>query len=105
MAEIQIKVEPTAMKQEAEQIRGIISKLQNEYSGLCAVVNASSGYWEGDAANAYRTYIKKLDDNMQTVLKRLSEHPDDLLKMAGLYDEAEVKATEVAASLSSNVIS
>ena len=66
---------------------------------------ASSGYWEGDAASAFRKYVKSIDGDMQSVLKRLGEHPVDLMKMAGVYDQNEEKIKEKVSTLPTEVIS
>lgn len=104
MAQIQIRVNPEVMKNEAYGIQESVSNIQREYNALAALVKATTGYWEGEAATAYRKYLDKIDGSMQSLLKRLKEHPEDLLKMAGLYDDAESKAAEAAAALPDNVI-
>ena len=41
---------------------------------------------------------------MEKVIKRLKEHPKDLLDMAGLYVKGEDAASKVAAALPADVI-
>ncbi len=43
--------------------------------------------------------------DIDQIVRRLSEHPDDLLKIANLYVEAEKKSAEVPASLGADLIS
>ena len=41
---------------------------------------------------------------MEKVIKRLKEHPKDLLDMAGLYVKGESAASEIATALPADVI-
>lgn len=105
MASIQIRVAPAVMRNQAEGIRKTVSKIRGNYEGLKRVAETTSAHWLGDAAQSYRSRVESLDQEMQKVLKRLSEHPVDLLKMADLYDEGEEKAVDAASSLPTDVIS
>lgn len=45
-----------------------------------------------------------MDDDWTYIIKRLKEHPEDLLEMAGVYKEAEKTTTQIANSLPGDVI-
>lgn len=105
MADIQIKVAPQVMRRQANDFGESVSKIRTCYESLKRTAEATKGSWVGDAANAYRSYVKKIDKDVQEILKRLGEHPVDLLKMAELYDAGEQKAAEIASSLPTDVIS
>ena len=44
------------------------------------------------------------DDDIETIVRRLKEHPRDLLEMAGIYVETEESAVQAAESLVQDVI-
>lgn len=104
MASIQLKVNPTDLTTKATEITDLVGKISRQYNMLKSNAEASVGYWEGDAANAFRAYVKSLDKEMQTVLKRLGEHPVDLVKMAGLYETNEGQIQERISTLPTEVI-
>ena len=104
MGEIQLKVDTTIMKAKAGEINQLVADIKNDYEGLKVAANATKGYWTGDAANTFRTYVKNIENDMQTVLKRLNEHPKDLLEMAGIYLQNENDVVEFTKSLPTNVI-
>ena len=95
MADIQLKVDPDIMKNIAGELQEIIRKIQNEYNRIKEIAEAS---------NVHRAYTKNIEEEMQTILKRLAEHPTDLLKIAGLYSDNEEKIVELANMLPTNVI-
>ena len=45
-----------------------------------------------------------MKDDIAEVIKRLKDHPVNLLKMAGIYTETEAVLTEVSQSLVADVI-
>lgn len=48
--------------------------------------------------------LSKTVEEVEEVINRLSEQPDDLLKMANLYVEGEKASEEIAKSLPKDVI-
>jgi WXG100 family type VII secretion target len=105
MASIQLKVNTGTLVEKSGEITELIGNIKTAYETLKNTAAASSGYWEGDAANAFRQYVKSIDSDVQSVLNRLGEHPTDLLKMADVYDDTEKDITEAAGKLPMDVIS
>jgi WXG100 family type VII secretion target len=105
MASIQLKVDVDALVGKSAEISDVIGKIKVAYESLKSTAEASSGYWEGDAANAFRKYVNSIDNDIQSVLKRMGEHPTDLLQMADVYEKTEATIVEQANSLPDNVIS
>lgn len=104
MADIQLKVAPEELQKKAGDIEGQIQNAERNWNGLCDVVKASRHYWEGDAGDCGRKLLESIMDDVQTVFRRLKEHPSDLLKMAGVYNDTEARASELANSLPDDVI-
>ena len=104
MADIRLKVSLEELRQKAAQIEGQIANAERNWNCLCEVVNASKHYWEGDAADCGRRLFDETKQDIAAALRRLKEHPANLLGMAGVYQEAEAKAAEMVRSLPNDAI-
>lgn len=104
MADIQLKVSPDVLQSKAQEIMGQIGKIENYWNRIHDTVSGSSSYWQGEASDYHRKYLKDNDDDVKKLLKRLKEHPTDLQKMAGIYVKAEETASEAASALPDDVI-
>lgn len=104
MAEIRLKVEPSKLKEKAGEMTELLSKLQGDYEGLKHEADTTQGSWNGEAADTFRSYVREIDKEMREVLQRLSEHPDHLLEMAGIYEQSEKEMLDYTSILPSNVI-
>lgn len=102
---ITLKVSPDALTAKAGQITSEISAMERELRALESVIAASTGYWTGDASARHQKYYRETKDDMAEVIKRLKEHPVELLKMAELYEKGEARAVEIANVLPKDVIS
>ena len=67
-------------------------------------VNRSTGYWQGDAAEAHRATYQEMKGTVDEILAKLLEHASDLKAMAQTYLMAEEDASSQSADLPSDVI-
>ena len=104
MADFMLKVSLDKMKSKSTEITGQINKIEKYWKDLKDVVKRSKSYWKGDASDLHQKYLDECDEEVQEILKRLREHPSDLLAMMGVYNEAEKKAEQIANSLPDDVI-
>ncbi len=104
MAGIQLKVTPEVLKAKAQEITTQINKIQADWNKVSTLVENSKSYWEGEASEVHRKLKKEMDDDVVRIIKRLKEHPDDLLKMADIYLDVDRKVTQVISSLPDDVI-
>lgn len=74
-----------------------IQKAETSYNNVMTIVKNTNRYWIGQAGDEHRSAFLDQQDDIDQILVRLKEHPDDLLKIAGVYEEAE-KETETIAS-------
>ncbi|MCI8785328.1 MAG: hypothetical protein HFI84_01565 [Eubacterium sp.] len=105
MANIQLKVSPEVLHAKAQEISGQIHTIENNWRRMYDLIQNSKSYWQGEASENHRKYLKENDEETNKLLKRLREHPIDLQKMAGVYVEAEQKAVQIASALPDDVIS
>lgn len=105
MAEFTIKVSPDALVNQAGEIKNSIENIRQLFQAVEESVQRSTSYWEGEASDLHKSRFSTIKENCDEIARRLGEHPDDLLKMAGLYTESENKSVEDSNSLQSNVFS
>lgn len=105
MAGITLKVSPGELKAKAEEIRGQIKSFETNWEQFAHLVQNSKSYWTGDAGDAHQKMFVQYKGDVERIIKRLGEHPDDLLKMAGLYEESEQRVVSTVQKLSGDVIS
>lgn len=101
---ITLKVTPNELKSKAGSIKTQITNLQNAWKDISSTIDQSKNYWEGDASDAHQKSKREIEDDVTTLFKRLLEHPNDLLKMADIYEEAEQSAESLANTLPGDVI-
>lgn len=104
MEDIRIKASPQALAVGASDVQNTVSGIRNHFSNIEAAVNRSSGYWQGDAANAHRAAYHEMKGTADEILARFLEHAKDLGSMAQVYTKAESDAAKQTAVLPSDVI-
>ncbi len=104
MADFRLTVSPDELKRGAAQIESQIADAQKNWRSLCATAETAKHYWEGDAADCRRRMFEETKQEMESVFARLKNHPANLLKMAGIYSDAEEKSVQMTASLPEDAI-
>ena len=99
-----MKVSTDVMRAQATKVDGYIKAIKKDFDEIRRIVNASKSYWVGDASDKHRSLFGEYEDSIQLILSRLAEHPDDLRKMAGIYEGAEQVNETLASQLPENVI-
>ena len=105
MSDFTMKVSPETMIRQADEIKGSVDRIRQQFSSVEECVRRSSGYWEGEASNLHAKRFSTIKENCNEIVRRLGEYPDELLKMAGLYTQGETKSVEDPNSLQSNIFS
>lgn len=101
---IQLKVTPEVLQSKAGTVEQLIKTISNNFQNLADVMQRTDGYWIGSAGDKYRNLYKAEKEEISNMMRRLGEHPRDLLTMAGVYREAETSNTGTAQSMPTNVI-
>lgn len=95
----QLTVTPEQLAAQAEQVRSAAEDLQERFSRMRELVAATENYWKGDAANMHRESYSKNQTSIDEIIARYREHVRDLEQMAGVYQEAEAAAANMADEL------
>lgn len=104
MADFVLKVSPEQMLQQADLVKKEAGKVILQFKNVENTVKNSTSYWEGQASDLHCQVFNKISVRFETLSKSLMKRPDDLTKMAGLYNESEQQATQDSAGLPSNII-
>ncbi|MDO4555391.1 MAG: WXG100 family type VII secretion target [Lachnospiraceae bacterium] len=104
MAGIQLKVTPDRLKEKSQEITNQINRFESYWKQLSQLVKNSKSYWVGDASNSHQKQLSDYTTDVERIIKRLREHPEELLEMAEIYEEAEEKAQSIASALPDDVI-
>lgn len=104
-SQIVLKVSTQQMKQTADSTRAMLNSLKSDFEEIERSVNRTKQYWEGKAAEHYRTTFEQNKETVSEAIARLNEEIEDLQKMAGVYESAENVNTTYASDLPSDVLS
>lgn len=104
MAEAIIKVDTDVMVKKAEEIKKQVKEIQKNWDNIKSAITNSKSYWEGAASEKHGNLLEKEKEEVENVIKRLSEHPSDLLQMAEIYVSSEEAGEEIANELPSDII-
>lgn len=100
-----LRVTPEKLQSTASSFEATGSTVNNLTQQMTSIVTSLSGQvWSGEAATAYVGKFNGLQDDMTRIYKMIKEHSDDLINMAQQYASAESASTDLANSLSSDVI-
>lgn len=102
---MELKVDTGILKSKAADAQSKTGELESCIDRISELIAHTSGYWIGDAGDLYRRIYQNELPQMEEALRRLQEHPKDLLVMAGVYEEAEKAAQEMVNPLPIDIIS
>lgn len=101
---ISIKVRPEVLVEKSQEVSASIRKMASCFDDLERIVNRTSYYWIGEAGDMHRRLYQEQKDHVDEMMKRLKEHPADLLTIAQNYVQVEQTVETVANELSGDVI-
>ena len=101
-----LKVEPAKLKNAANQFNSTGNQIRSLTQSMTQTVQQMTGQvLSGDAARAYTTKFKGLQDDIQKMIKMVNEHVADLNQMAQILIDVENKNQQTANTLKNNIIS
>ncbi|MDO5131596.1 MAG: hypothetical protein Q4D81_01280 [Eubacteriales bacterium] len=101
---VTINVNDESLLGAASTLKERIRNMQESYANVMEIVQNTSRYWVGLAGDEHRSAFQEQQDEIDHILARLSEHPDDLLTIAGIYVEKEKEAEEISRTPVTEVI-
>lgn len=89
-----LKVTPDRLISASMDFRRHDRTVQTCTQQMMSIVNSLTGAWEGQAQQAYVSKFRGLQDDMQRIHSKISEHSTDLEQMARNYIQAENRNTQ-----------
>ena len=99
-----LKVDPEVLRAQSNTVENERRKMQGYFDDLKSVIEGSSGYWIGEAGDAHRKLYLSRIGKVEEMLARYQEHVRDLQIMAGVYTEAETRASAEAEALPASTL-
>lgn len=99
-----LRVTPEQLEAAATEFSAKGTTVGNLTSQMTQMVEGLASGWEGEAATAYITKFRQLDDDIQKMIRMIQEHSNDLNEMARVYRDAETANTDEIAGLAGDVI-
>lgn len=97
-------VSPEEMQKAASALSTQVSNMDDCFQQMKSTMQQTVSYWVGEAGEAHRKLYEQQIEKTQEIIKRYTEHVTDLNAMAGVYSEAELKATTLADELPTSTL-
>ena len=102
---VTLKVTPEQLVSKADEVLKDVTTIKQSMTTIKEKMAATSAYWIGEAGEMHRQLYYDQQENVDEMMKRLSEHPNDLKAIAGNYISVENAVSDLASSLTDNIIS
>lgn len=104
LSNMTIRATPEEMEVKAQEVLKEVSTMMREYEDMNRLVERTSGYWNGEAAELHRKRFREMQDEVQTMFQCLNDHAKNLEQIAAVYTGTQIKVTSVASSLPTTAI-
>lgn len=105
IGDVHIKVNSAVLNAKAQSVSASIRNMADCFEQLETIINRTSYYWIGEAGDMHRNMYKEQKSQIDEMMKRLKEHPDDLVTIAQSYESAESAVQSMASELPGDIIS
>lgn len=102
---VNIKVNSTVLNNKAQSVSKSIGNMANCFDQLETIINRTSYYWIGEAGDMHRKIYNDQKVHIEEMVKRLKEHPRDLMTIANTYESTESMVQSMAFELPGDIIS
>lgn len=101
---VELLVKTEVMVAQANEVRTLASNMKDKFHAMEELMNKTKSYWIGEAGDIHRKRYEEQKEDIEMMLRRIYEHPDDLLQMAGIYNDAERINIEASNKLPDSII-
>ena len=101
---VTLKVTPEVLTSKSSEVANRVTKMKTYFDDLKALMEKTSAYWEGEAGDKHRQMYKDLIEEVDEILRRLGEHPVDLVTIAQKYSDVELKIQEEIQALPGDIL-
>ena len=96
-------VTPELLKAKSSEVSADIDGMKAALETIRSEMEGTRDYWKGDAGEQHR---RKFEDHLEEInqlVQRLYTYPERILRMAGIYEEAESFNAALAESLATDI--
>ena len=104
MSDMHIKVTTETLLSISADVSRKIEKVQTAFDELEGIIKSSASYWEGKGQRAFENAYEIRKENYQGILTSFHEHIVNLQEIAGVYEQTEQAAEDLAMDLAGDVI-
>lgn len=104
IGEVQVKVTPEVLRDKAQMVTNSITAMERCFDELAGIISRTSYYWIGEAGDQHRKIYNDQKESIAEMMKRLKEHPADLLTISQNYSITENAVQEEANRLPEDAI-
>ena len=100
MAYLQLLVSPEALVRTSEEMDSVLHRVRVHALRIEEISGRTQGYWQGEAGQRCREVFSEDRKEIFMSADRLAERSKRLLRLAGIYQNAEAAVEESGAALS-----
>ncbi len=104
MADIVLRTTPEDMQKQSEWFDRIAKEVKRRFDRIESISAKTKGYWQGDTGDRDRESYASYKEDINFIVRRLEEHPRDLLTTAGIFIETEKSVASTNAQLKTDQI-
>lgn len=104
MEGFELLVTPEVLESKSAEVEKKVNNVKEKFAKMNDMIDATKEYWVGEGGDKHRETYGKFRNDIDDIIKRLSEHPAELLTMAGIYRQSEQTNVSSSNSLDNNVI-
>lgn len=104
MDDFMIRVTPEILMSASADVSQTTGRMKSASLEMSEVIQSTSSYWIGDAAELHRTLLKEQLPKLESVINHFVEHANKLEQIAANYSGASQSAKEAVEELPSDVI-
>lgn len=101
---VEVRVSPEVLRTQADEVRRLGNDMRQRFSALEDTMARTKYYWLGDAGELHRKLYEQQKENVDKMLLRLMEHPDDLIAISETYMQGEKANVATAQMLDADII-
>ena len=101
---VTIKVTPEKLVSEANALRERITAIKGSYTTIGDLVLKFPSCWEGEACNFNRDSLNRYLSDAKKQAEEILERTERLMRIAGVYSDAEQENQLLTGKLETNVI-
>lgn len=105
VADVELLVTPEQLTSASSEMTNTLQRMKMCFDDMDQIIKATENYWMGDAGDMFRELYLSERPEIDESLARLSEHPRDLIEIAGNYIDTEKYLQSISEELPSDVIS